>query len=102
MIISFTYCPFPSEAEAQNVIQTLLNEKIIACGNMVSGQSSYVWNNQICNENEWIVLFKTTLKNKTILQKRIESLHSYEVPCIIQWEADANDAYGKWVAEQVD
>jgi periplasmic divalent cation tolerance protein len=102
MLISVTYCPFPSEEEAQNVIQTLLNEKIIACGNVVSAQSHFIWNGTQAHDHEWIVLFKTTVAHKVDLMIRLETLHSYDVPCILQWDADANDGYGKWVAEQVD
>lgn len=102
MLISFTYCPFPTEAEAQNVIQTLLNEKIIACGNVVSAQSHFIWNGVQAQDQEWIVLFKSTVAHKADLMKRLETLHTYDVPCILQWDAEANDAYGKWVAEQVD
>jgi periplasmic divalent cation tolerance protein len=102
MLISVTYCPFPTEEEAQKVIQTLLNEKIIACGNVVSAQSHFIWNGKQACDPEWIVIFKTTVSHKADLLNRLETLHSYDVPCILQWDADANDAYGKWVAEQVD
>jgi periplasmic divalent cation tolerance protein len=101
MLISVTYCPFSTEEIAQKVIQTLLDEKIIACGNVVSAQSHFIWKEAQANDREWIVIFKTTVAHKADLMKRLETLHTYDVPCILQWDADANDAYGKWVEEQV-
>lgn len=102
MLISFTYCPFPSEDEAKDVIKKLLSEKIIACGNIIPAQSHYIWNEKTLCENEWVVVFKTALDKKVALLQRLEELHSYDIPCILQWNVIANDAYGKWVVEQLN
>ncbi len=50
-------------------------------------------------EHEWVSVLKTPLSLETALEKAIEALHPYKVPCITRFEARANAAYEKWIEE---
>lgn len=43
MNITLFYTPFPSKEVAAEVIKTLLAEKLIACGNVATSDSTYIW-----------------------------------------------------------
>lgn len=50
---------------------------------------------------EWVSLLKTAPYLVRMLQKSIEDQHSYETPCIVRWEVNANEAYENWVLSSV-
>lgn len=96
------YCPFPSVEEAEKTAQTLLDEKLIACANILpSGLSVYVWEGKVQKESETYVFFKTSAKVASQTIKRIEELHPYEVPAIIRFEAESNKAFADWVKDSI-
>lgn len=100
--IASIYSPFPNQEQAERVAETLLNEKRIACANIVQGVTSlYFWGGQIQKDNEVIVFFKTSLSHVKETIQRIEELHPYEVPAVIQLEAQANSSYAQWVKDCV-
>jgi uncharacterized protein involved in tolerance to divalent cations len=43
---------------------------------------------------------KTRKSNWNVLKQKIETWHSYQVPCIMKFEVDANDDYEKWIKEE--
>lgn len=43
---------------------------------------------------------KTRKDNWKVLKQKIESLHTYKVPCIMKFEVDANDEFEKWVKDE--
>lgn len=102
MPIVLFYVPFPSREEAETVISTLLSEKLVGCAQLFTVQSYYTWNTKAHKEEEHPTLFKTTSQKAPLVEKRINELHSYEVPAIIQWEADVNSSYGQWLNEQLE
>jgi periplasmic divalent cation tolerance protein len=95
------YIPFPSLRVAKRVTETLLKEKLIACGNIIPGESLYVWKGKLVDTREWTLLAKTTERNRKRSVRRIEALHPYDEPCILALNAKANDVFGSWVKESV-
>ncbi len=61
----------------------------------------YWWKGKMTNASEIVLLLKTTNKNSAKVQKEIQRLHSYDVPCILQFSAEANRAYAHWMEQQV-
>jgi len=102
MEILLFYVPFPSLEEAGKVIDCLLNEKLIACAQILNAESHYVWNGVICNEDEFPAIFKTDCQMAISVEKRVNDLHSYDVPAILHWKVSVNEPYGQWVSEQVN
>jgi periplasmic divalent cation tolerance protein len=84
------WCPFPDEAEARAVAGALLDEKLIACANIVPGMVSlYEWQGERGEAREVGVLFKTRRALAQALLTRLDQLHSYQTPAITGWYADA-------------
>src|SRR5215203_2576076 len=101
--IVMMYVPCGSEEEAAGIITTLLEERMVACGNILPSQSFYHAEGKILNESELILVCKTTQGRAPAVEERVAQLHSYEIPCIITIEAlSVNRAYAEWVFRQVN
>jgi len=62
--------------------------------------SLYWWNGKIEEAKETVLIAKTTKKLFSRLSKKVKSIHSYSVPCILQIEiTDGNKEYVKWLME---
>lgn len=84
------WCPFPDIASARAAAETLLDEGLIACANMIDGMVSlFAWQGNRDEARETGLLLKT---NKALLDRaiaRLGALHPYEEPAILGWRADA-------------
>lgn len=89
-------CP-PSEAES--IVQQLLEERLIGCGNIVPGvRSLYWWEGKICRDDEALVVMESPEHRIQALTRRIGELHPYSVPKIVSLHPDAcNAAYVDWL-----
>lgn len=84
------WCPFPSREAAANVASTLLDEKLIACANLLPGMLSlYEWKGERGEDEEAGALFKTDAALLDQAIARIGELHPYEQPAILGWKCDA-------------
>lgn len=99
--IFILYVTFDSETAADHMITQLIAERLIACGNKISASSVYLWEGTVCKENETAVLMKTSKEKLSETRSRIEELHSYEIPCIIDWEVSCNASYYLWILKSV-
>jgi periplasmic divalent cation tolerance protein len=70
--------------EAERIIRRLLDEKLIACANIISPVSSHFhWSGRIEKADECLVLMKSREDLFEELAETVKSLHSYEVPEIL-------------------
>jgi len=70
--------------EAQSIVQKLVEEKLIACGNIVPQvKSVFWWQGKVDESDETLVVMKTKKSFFKKVEKVIKSLHSYDVPEII-------------------
>jgi periplasmic divalent cation tolerance protein len=85
--------------EAKNIIRILLEEKLIACANMIEGISSFFWwKEKIEEEKEVLVLMKSSKDKFEKLSKRAIELHSYEVPEILSIPiVNGSSTYMDWM-----
>lgn len=73
-----------NEQEAEKIIRRLLDEKLIACANIISPVSSHFhWSGKIEKAEECLVLMKSREDLFEKLAETVKSLHSYEVPEIL-------------------
>lgn len=96
---ALVWCPFPDEASAAEVADRLLDEKLIACANLLgSVRSLYQWNGERGDARECGVLFKTDAALLDIAVARIAELHPYDTPAVLGWRCDAAaPATAKWL-----
>ncbi len=92
---------FPDAETANLIAQTLVEEKLVACVNLIPGvHSIYRWKEKLETAGEIIAFFKTARDRKEAFQEKLCSLHPYEVPEIIFVPVGSGlPAYLRWVAE---
>lgn len=81
-IVVFSTAASADEAEA--IARRLVEERLAACVNVVTGvRSFYRWKDQIENSPEWLLVIKSSRGRFEALLAALEKLHSYEVPEVI-------------------
>lgn len=85
--------------EAERIIQRLLDDKLIACANIISSVSSHFhWSGKIEKAEECLVLMKSREDLFEKLAETVKSLHSYEVPEILALPIiNGSKAYLDWL-----
>ena len=85
--------------EAVKIVRTLLEEKLIACGNIIDPVSSFFWwKGKIEDEKEVLVIMKSDERLFKKLSKRVRELHSYDVPEVLALPiVDGSPSYLEWL-----
>ena len=88
-----------NKTEAQNIVHMLLEERLIACANIIEGVSSvFWWKEKIQEENETLVIMKSHGKNFKKIVNRVRELHSYDIPEILALPiVDGSQSYLDWM-----
>ena len=94
---------FADEASASAAVRALLEERLIACGNMIPGvRSVYRWKGVIEASSEVQVLLKTDHDHAARCIERLGELHPYEVPEILILGVEESSApYATWIRESL-
>ncbi len=100
-LIVFT--TFANEADAARVARTLVEERLVACANLLPGaRSIYRWRDDVKDEREVVVLMKTRKQDWTALLSRLHDLHPYETPeCVAVRIAAGAPRYMAWLEESL-
>lgn len=87
------------EEEGKRIVNLLLDEHLIACGNIIPKVKSIFFWKDMKEETEECILFLKTSEDKfPILVKKIKENHSYEVPEIIAVPITLGEpTYLKWI-----
>ncbi len=95
------YVTHPSKPEAARITGELINKRLIACANYMPIQSVFWWEGFPTTTDEIATIYKTRIENWEIVKSTIESLHKYQVPCIIRLsEVTANETYEQWIQDE--
>ena len=88
-----------TKEEAEKIVQHLLNEKLIACGNIVGPVTSFFrWSGKIERAEEYLALMKSRKNLFAKLSEAVKALHSYEVPEILAVPVvEGSKAYLDWL-----
>ena len=92
----------PERALAERLAQTLVEEKLAACVNILAPcRSVYPWKGAIQHDEEHPMLIKTTRERYAALEETIRAAHPYELPEIVAVPIEYGlPAYLDWVAAQ--
>lgn len=90
-----------SETEAVRLAQTLVEEQLAACVNLVPGvRSIYRWQGKVEDGSEWLLVIKTRRGLVDALTARVKALHSYTVPEVVAMPiVGGNPDYLAWLDE---
>ena len=101
--IHLVYITTGDKAEARQIGMALVESKLVACVNIIDHMNSiYCWEGKIQEDQEAILIAKTTANNVPALKEKVKEMHSYECPCIVCLPVtDGYDPYLEWVREQV-
>ena len=93
----------PDRATADRIVDQLVQERLIACGNLSSDVASiYRWQGAIERAAEILVIMKTTAARAGQVTERVRELHPYDVPEVLFLPVSiGNDAYMQWVRDCV-
>lgn len=73
-----------SQDEARRVARALVEARVAACVNIVPGvQSIYHWQDEIAEDEEWLLVIKSTRPLLSQLELELRKVHSYQVPEVL-------------------
>ncbi|WP_432869240.1 divalent-cation tolerance protein CutA [Microbispora rosea] len=70
--------------EAKKLASVVVRRRLVACAQVIGTiASTYWWEGQVQQAQEWLLLMKTTADRFDDLAACVRELHSYEVPEIV-------------------
>jgi periplasmic divalent cation tolerance protein len=87
--------------EAEKIAQLLLEQRLIACGNIVNPVKSFFnWQGKIDNAEECLIVMKSRMDLFGQIAEQVKSLHSYEVPEVLALPiVEGSKAYLDWMKD---
>jgi periplasmic divalent cation tolerance protein len=103
MKINFIYMTVGSKEEARKIGKALVTAGLAACVNILDNMNSfYVWQGELQDDTEVVMIAKTTEDRVAQLIKKVESLHSYDCPCIVSLPVTGgHQPFLDWIATEV-
>ena len=98
------FTTFANEADAERVVRSLVEERLIACGNLLPGaRSIYRWEGKLAEAREVVVLMKSRKQDWPVLMSRLHELHPYDTPeCVAVRIASGAPKYMAWLDAALD
>lgn len=89
----------PDGQVAAEIARRLLEERLVACANIVPGlRSLYWWEGAVQDDSEVLMLLKGREEDVEVIAERVQELHPYSVPEVVATEIVAGlDAYLDWI-----
>lgn len=91
----------PDEAMAETIARVLVEEGLAACVNVLPPMRSiYRWRGRVESAEELLLIIKARVDAYPAVEKRIQALHSYELPEVIAVPiANGLAAYLSWIED---
>ncbi len=90
------------KTEARRVARKLLQKKLAACVNFVPVESMFIWEGEIQEEDEVLMIVKTKIDAFDDLMTTVKITHSYDTPEIIATPVVLGSReYLKWIDNEV-
>lgn len=93
------YAVFGSDEEAKRIGRDMVEQRLVACVNILGGcHSIYRWQGAVEEAEEVAAIFKARAETAPALIAAIRAAHSYDVPAITMLAIGDSDAeYRDWV-----
>ena len=88
--------------EARKIGEMLLEKNLAACVNILEGMHSlYRWNGAMQEDQETVLIAKTRHELVNELTEAVQSIHSYDCPCIIELPIQqGNPEFLQWIISE--
>jgi len=100
---SIVYITTSGVSESKKIAKILLKEKLVACTNIVPRiESRYLWNGKIEEDSESLLIAKTLSSKVPEVTERVKMVHSYDIPCILEFEIKSGSQdYLEWMESEL-
>jgi len=89
----------PNIEEGKKIAKFLVENHLAACVNIVQNIFSiYQWKGRVEEDNENLLIIKSTEKKSQVLIDKINEIHSYEIPECIGFKVEkGSEKYLSWI-----
>ena len=88
--------------DSKKISKVLVEERLAACVNVSPVKSYYIWEGKLSEDDEELMIIKTTHEASQNVKARILELHSYKLPEIIIIPiAGGEERYLQWIDQSV-
>ncbi len=99
----FVYVTTADKAQARAIGRHLVQSRLAACVNILDNMNSmYYWQDEFQDDQEAVLIAKTTQDRLQELIDAVREKHSYDCPCIVAMPiTGGNPAFLEWIGAQV-
>lgn len=96
-------CTTDSLESAKQLARSLVEKKLVACVNIVPNMTSvYSWQGEVHEDQEWLLLIKSTEQRFSDIKSTISAIHSYDSPELISLNIENGlPDYLQWIQDSV-
>ena len=100
--LKLLYITAGSLEEAKRLGRLMVERELAACANVIPGMHSvYRWQGKLCEDEEVVLLIKTSAERVDALIEAVVEEHSYECPCVLVLPIETGYAgYMEWLRAQ--
>src|SRR5690242_11327379 len=100
----FVYTTHPSVVEAERIGRELVEKRLCACVNILTGMVSlYWWQGAIERADETVMVIKTRAALAEAVRAAVRQLHSYTTPAIVVLPVESVDPdYKQWLLAETE
>ena len=87
-----------SKENVNAIVNSVLAKKLAACIQVVPIESHYLWEGQVNNDCEFLLLLKAKAADYADLEAAIRTVHAYEVPEVVGLDVEnGSSEYLDWI-----
>ena len=103
-MFALIYITTSSEEESCSIGEKLVEERLVACANIIKEiKSFYWWEGNLEKDQESVLVVKTLASKIDDIIRRVKELHSYENPCVVAFPIIAGSReYLDWLEREVE
>lgn len=95
------YITCSSQEKAEKIATHCLEKQLAGCANILPSTSLYKEGGTIKKEQEVVLMLKTMPNHASLIIDELKELHPDKLPCIMELDAQATEAYRAWTIEQL-
>ncbi len=100
----FVYTTYPSIVEAERAGSALVERRLCACVNILSGMVSlYWWQGKVERGDEVVMIIKTRATLADAVRTAVKAMHSYTTPAVLVLPIEQVDPdYHAWLMTETE